>query len=163
MKKMIKIAGILAATAMMFFGAGCSGDEEDDPVALTGISLETFKSQNTKDGGIILNVKEYTVVPDFTPSNASNKKFTLSVTDGSGNEVDGNSFFINGAKITPKAEGTFVLKVTSSENSDLTDSVTLTVEVSEESVILNIEENATGFASTTGSIKTDDTQWFWLC
>ncbi len=73
MKKLIKIAGILAATAMMVLGAGCSGDEEGStPKSSEKITesdgTTTLTIQEGGDGFVSSTFSTSTDFPGFTGS-----------------------------------------------------------------------------------------------
>lgn len=73
MKKMIKIAGILAATAMMFLGAGCSGDDEDSTPKSSEKLTEsdgttTLTIQEGGDGFVSSTFSTSTDFPGYTGS-----------------------------------------------------------------------------------------------
>ena len=115
MKKLRKIACVFSALAIIWGLSGCSEDEED--VALEKISIQSFESE------ISLN-NEYTVSPVFTPSDATNKNFTISVDSTASDWVTIDS---TNKTIKPTQTGIFTLTVTSSENSSITDSKEITV------------------------------------
>lgn len=115
MKKLRKIACVFSALAIIWGLSGCSEDEED--VALEKISIQSFESE------ISLN-NEYAVSPVFTPSDATNKNFTISVDSSASDWVTIDS---TNKTIKPTQTGIFTLTVTSSENSSITDSKEVTV------------------------------------
>lgn len=148
MKKLTKFAGIFATLLLLFGAAGCSGDSDDNTgggnteekketsVALTGLSLDTFSASVTvgEDERISIN-NTYIVTPDFIPSDATNKEFTIKVTDENGSETDVVTVDNDEHSITGAKEGTFILKVISDENAEITATHTFTVkEVALESI-----------------------------
>ena len=115
MKKLRKIVCALGALALIWCVAGCAEEDEDVPVE--AISIQSFGSE------ISLN-NEYYVSPNFTPSDATNKGFTISVDDSASSWVT----IDNAAKIVePTKTGTFTLTVTSTEDSSKTNSIKVTV------------------------------------
>lgn len=115
MKKINRIVSVLGALAIICGMSGCSDEDED--VAVEKISIQSFNSE------ISLN-NEYTVSPVFTPSDATNKNFTISVDSSASNWVTIDE---TNKTIKPTQTGTFTLTVTSSENSLKTDSKEITV------------------------------------
>lgn len=120
MKKVKKIAAALAGFAMLFGTVltGCSSDDGDEYYAVESVSLTSFKDT------ISLN-NVYSVSPVFTPSNATDKNFTISV-DQDWVTVDNTSHTVK-----PTKEGTFNLTVTSTADSTKTDKKTITVKTVE--------------------------------
>lgn len=119
MKKIKKYVGILATLALMFGAVGCSSDdgEEAKPYSEPYYPIESISIQNF-DAEISIN-NEYTVVPEITPSNATNKEFTITVTSTDGNAIDWVT--VNGTTIKPTDEGSFRLTITSKANARLND------------------------------------------
>lgn len=120
MKKVKKIAAALAGFAMLFGTVltACSSDDGDEYYAVESVSLTSFKDT------ISLN-NVYSVSPVFTPSNATDKNFTISV-DQDWVTVDNTSHTVK-----PTKEGTFNLTVTSAADSTKTDKKTITVKTVE--------------------------------
>src|SRR5574344_789265 len=115
---------------MMIAFAGCKTEEDDDStVALTGSSLDTFIA-SIKDGSanVVSINNSYSITPDFTPSNATNKGFTLSVS-AKDNTQDVSTVTLDTAAntITGDRTGLVTLTVTAAENSALTKSYTISV------------------------------------
>jgi len=119
MKKAKKYVGILATLALVFGAIGCSSDdgEEAKPYSEPYYPIESISIQNF-DAEISIN-NEYTVVPEITPSNATNKEFTITVTSTDGNAIDWVT--VNGTTIKPTDEGSFRLTITSKANARLSD------------------------------------------
>jgi pectate lyase len=110
-----KAMALAAAVCMMIVAAGCKTEEEDSDVPLTGISLDTFMASIKSGSDYIISLNtEYTVTPDFTPSDATNKNFTLGVraADSSQNESCVN---VSGSTVTGVSEGSATLTVTSAD------------------------------------------------
>ena len=119
-----------AAACMMIAAAGCKTEADDDStVALTGISLDTFIA-SIKDGSdsVVSINNSYSIIPDFTPSNATNKGFTLSVSaEDSTQDVSTVTLDTAANTITGDRTGLVTLTVTAAENSALTKSYTISV------------------------------------
>lgn len=124
MKKLIKIAGIITIFAMIFTTSSCSSDDDGESSSysepyypLEKISIANF------DAEISIN-NEYNIAPEFTPTNATNKAFTITVTSNDGKAIDWVT--VNGTTIKATDEGTFKLTVTSKSNAKLKDTKTIT-------------------------------------
>lgn len=123
MRKLKKSIFALAALSLLFGGifAGCSSDDDDDDeyYAVESISLSSFSDT------ISLN-NECKVSPVFTPSNATNQNFTISVDKPTWVTVDNTNHTVK-----PTEEGTFNLTVTSAADSTKTDTKEITVKAVE--------------------------------
>ncbi|MCR5725741.1 MAG: Ig-like domain-containing protein [Treponema sp.] len=119
----------LCALAVLFAAAGCassSGDDGDSTVALTDISLDTALSAIKTETGYMLSLNnEVSVSPDFTPENATNKGYTITVVSEGDEEAvswDSSECVLKGAAI-----GSSTVTVTASYDETISKSYTISV------------------------------------
>lgn len=125
-----KAMALAAAVCMMIVAAGCKTEEEDSDVPLTGISLDTFIKTITDGTDNVVSVNNsYSITPDFTPSDATNKGFTLSVSAAAGTSQSVSCVTLDTSAntITGDSAGAVTLTVTAKENSAITKSCTISV------------------------------------
>ena len=96
MKKLSRIAALLAAAALLFGAAGCSGDDDDDPksetVSVTGVSV-------SPDHVSVEEEQTATLTATVEPENATNKTVRWAITGEDGV-----------VEITDKGDGTATVK-----------------------------------------------------
>ncbi|WP_407425037.1 Ig domain-containing protein, partial [Treponema sp.] len=138
MKKMLKMAGVFAVFIALSGFISCSDGSDggssagvdnnsNATVALQSISLDSFAASVIVDNEERISVNNtYTVAPTFTPSNASNKNFTITVSqvpaeDGTVSTEEVTCVSVDSSELTisGKAAGTFRLTVTSEENAEI--------------------------------------------
>lgn len=144
MKKTIRILFSLFMAGILFSGfSGCSSESSSNnmalaialkPVPLKDISLDTFLESINRSGTDVPSYEfslnnSYKIKPDFTPKNATNKGFVLSVSNA--DDSDENEYLsVSGSNITASKEtgSTSVkLTVTSKANRELTKTYTVKV------------------------------------
>src|SRR5574344_643916 len=116
-----------AAACMMIAAAGCKTEADDNDVAVTGIALTSFKTSVASGSNFVIPINvSCTVVPDFTPADATNKNFTLTASAAANTTQNVSCISISGSTVKGVSEGSATLTVTSADVGK-TDSCVVTV------------------------------------
>ena len=100
MKKLAKLTALLAVAALLFGAVGCSDDDDDD-IAVTGVTLDK-PTASVKVGGTV------TLTATVAPANATNKTVTWSSSNPS-------TATVNDGVVTGVAAGTATITVTTED------------------------------------------------